>query len=153
MDNASQVNFSCNSIRSASHHNVLLLPYAPNIFDSLPPPQPRSIPCSHHSTRLSTACPTSWASGSSHRSCSCTAEVPAGHLARQADRLGGHCLSVAGGPSRIDEDSALPILPLVRAPVGHFPPSTPLRLWDWNWPRGSYRGASITSIHFLRKQS
>lgn len=118
MDNASQVNFSCNSIRSASHHNVLLLPYAPNIFDSLPPPQPRSIPCSHHSTRLSTACPTSWASGSSHRSCSCTAEVPAGHLARQADRLGGHCLSVAGGPSRIDEDSALPILPLVRAPVG-----------------------------------
>lgn len=33
--NTSQVDFSCNSMHSASHHNVLLPPYVPNIFSTV----------------------------------------------------------------------------------------------------------------------
>lgn len=76
----SQVSFSCNSMNSALHHNILLPPYVPKIFSSLPPPQHGSIPCSHQCTLLS-ACPTNTASVSS-----------VGHLAWQTDWPGGHCL-------------------------------------------------------------
>lgn len=77
----SQVNFSCNSMNSALHHNILLPPYVPKIFSSLSPPQHWSIPCSHQCTLLSAACPTNTASVSS-----------AGHLAWQTDWPGSHCL-------------------------------------------------------------
>lgn len=80
--NTPQVNLSCNCIRSASHHNVFFSSLCSQHFlNSLPHPQPRSIPCSHQYTLLSTACLTSLANSSSHRGCSCSAQVLVGHLA------------------------------------------------------------------------
>lgn len=99
------------------HHTTMFyflstFPIAPQEFATMP----RSVPCSHQCTLLSTKCSPSMASVGSHHGCSCSARVLFGHLAQQA-ACTGHCLSAAGGSSRTDNISALPILPWVRTSV------------------------------------
>lgn len=129
----------CTLHHTTTFYFLPMFPTSPQQFATLP----RSIPCPHQCTLLSTACPPSTASVGSHHGCSCTAWVLFGHLAQQA-ACPGHCLSAAGASSRTDNVSALPILPWVSALVGLHSSHPPT--WDWNQPKGSHRGALITSI-------